>query len=137
MPDWTFLDYVDSQGRNPISIWLDSYQIKTRTQIKAKLVSSFQIANAIGRLTVPRFESLSGQHSDLIAIRFEKRRVAYRVIACYGIEVRKEVWLLAGGTEHNNHYRPPGILETALARRADILFGGGQVTATCLLESNN
>ena len=138
MPAWTFWDYVDAQGRNQIRDWLDSFRNKkTRTQIRSKLVSLFEQANAVGTLTYPRYEKLLGLHSDLIAIRWPRNKIAYRVFACYGNEARKEVWLLAGGTEQNNNYRPPGILETALVRRADILSGKGQVTATCLLEIDN
>lgn len=137
MPDWVFLDYVDSQDRNQIKIWVESFREKTQTQIRAKLVSLFERANAVGRLTLPRYERLLGQYSDLIAIRWERDKIAYRVFTCYGNEVRKEVWLLAGCIERNNRYRPPGILDTALERRADILSSRGQVTATCLLESNN
>ena len=137
MPAWTFWDYVDTQDRNQIKDWLDSFQESTRTKIRSKLVALFAQANAVGRLTYPRYEMLQGQHSELIAIRWERARIQYRVFACYGNEARKEVWLLAGGTERNDNYRPPGILETALTRRADILSGKGQVTATCLLESNN
>lgn len=138
MPAWTFWDYVDAQGRNQIKDWLDSFRNKkTRTQIRSKLVSLFQLPNAEGALKYPRYEKLLGQHSDLIAIRWERNKIQYRVFACYGNEARKEVWLLAGGTEQNNHYRPPGILATALERRSDILTGKGRVTETCLLQSNN
>lgn len=100
------------------------------------MVSIFEIPNAVGFLKLPRYEMLKGQHSDLIAIRWERDKIQYRVFACYGSEARKEIWLLAGGTEHNDNYKPPGILETALARREDILTGKGRVTATCLLNNN-
>ena len=134
---WTFWDYVDAQGRNQIKIWLDSFQRNTRTKIRSKLVSLFEQANAVGQLTYPRFEKLEGEHSDLIVIRWERNRIQYRVVACYGNETRKQVWLLAGGIERNDRYRPPGILDTALEHRAEILTGKGRVTATCLLESIN
>ena len=136
MPAWTFWDYVDAQDRNQIRIWLDSFREKTRTKIRTKLVSVFEIPNAVGYPKLPRYEMLKGQHSELIAIRWERDKIQYRVFACYGSEARKEIWLLAGGTEKNNNYRPPGILETALARREDILTGKGRVTATCLLNNN-
>ena len=134
---WTFWDYVDALDRNQIKNWLNSYQKNTRTKIRSKLIALFEVANAVGYLTYPRYEMLKGQHSDLIAIRWMGNRIQYRVFACYGSEARKEIWLLAGGTEKNDNYIPPGILETALARRADILTGKGRVTATCLLENNN
>lgn len=134
---WTFFDYVDALDRNQIKVWLDSFQKNTQTKIRSKLVSLFEQANAVGQLTYPRYEKLEGQHSDLIVIRWERNKIQYRVFACYGNETRKQVWLLAGGKEKNNHYRPPGILETALVHRTEILTGKGRVTATCLLESSN
>jgi hypothetical protein len=67
----------------------------------------------------------------MFKIKFEKRRVAYRVFACYGPE-RKEVTLLAGAAERNNQYRPPGVFDTAARRRDEILSDRRRVVPTCL-----
>ena len=137
MPTWTFWDYVDANDQNLIEAWLNRFQEKTRKQIKSKLVAIFAMANAEGRLTLPRYEKLQDPYRDLIAIRWERNKIQYRVFGCYGDEARGEVWLLAGGKEQNNQYRPPGILDTALERRANVLQRLSRVRPTCLLENTN
>ncbi len=136
MSTWTFWDYVDARDQSVIEVWLNTFQENTRTKIRSKLVTIFERANAEGRLKEPRYELLQGAYKDLIRIGFELNRIQYRIFACYGDERRGVVWLLAGGKEQNDRYRPPGILDTALERRANILEGVSQVRPTCLLEDN-
>jgi hypothetical protein len=127
---------VDAGGQNLIEVWLTTFPQNVRTKIRSKLVTIFGRANAEGRLKEPRYERLQGASRDLIRIGFELNRIQYRVFACYGDEGRAVVWLLAGGKEQNDRYRPPGILNTALERRANVLQGTSQVRATCLLNNN-
>ena len=125
---------MDANGQNLIEEWLNAFPPKLRTKIKSKCVAIFARANAEGRLTPPRYEKLQNPYTDLIRIGFERDKVAYRIFACYG-KGRGAVWLLAGGKEQNDRYRPPGILDTALNRRASILGGVSTVRSTCLLET--
>lgn len=134
---WTFWDYVDSSGQNAIEDWLNTFRQRTRIKITSKLVAIFERANAEGRLTYPRYETLKPPHNDLIVVRFERDKTQYRVFACYGNQGRGEIWLLAGGQEQNDQYRPQGIRDTAIEHRTRILNRTSQVRPTCLLENNN
>lgn len=134
---WTFWDYVDSSGDNLISQWLNEFREPTVGKIRSRLVAIFQLPNAEGRPNPPRYEVLHGKHNDLIAIRFKINNTQYRVFACYGNKGRGEIWLLAGGQEQNDQYRPQGILDTAIERRTRILNRTSQVRPTCLLENNS
>ena len=125
---WTFLDYVDSNGSNQIETWLESRP----KGVRAKLTAILTIARAERQLSGPRFKVLHGA-GGILEIRFLEGRVAYRPLACYGPR-RGEVTLLAGATKRNNQYRPPGILDTANARWAEILLDRRRVVATCLLR---
>lgn len=136
MPTWTFWDYVDTSGQNLIEAWLSAFPQGVRTKIRSKCVTTFAMARAEGRLRGPRYERLQGAYTDLLRIGFEVNRIRHIIIACYGDEGRGVVWLLAGGREHNNQYRPPGILDTALERRANILRREARVRPTCLLNNN-
>jgi len=134
---WTFLDYVGANGTNRIEAWLKELPPGTRTKVQSKLVWTLNNADALGLPLegYPHFETLQGQYSDLVAIRF-KIRVVYRPLCCYGPR-QGEFTLLAGATEHNNNYRPPGIRETALARREEIRADGRRAVPTCLFEEIN
>lgn len=134
MPTFTFWDYTDSDGQSVIAAWLDTFPDKLRLKIKSKLVTMIQVAWAQQALKEPLFERLTGEaYRDLIAMRFERNKVVYRVFACYGEEARGQVWLLSGGTEKNNRYKPPGVLDTALGHRASIMRNRTLVKPTCLL----
>ena len=132
---WTFLDYVDTSGSNQIEAWLRGLRPNTRTKVRSKLLSIFNNADALG-LEVPHFEKLHGIYSKLVAIRFQVLRVAYRPLCFYGPRTGDGT-LLAGATERNNHYRPAGILDAALGRRADVLADWKRTVPTCLLEEIN
>ena len=126
---WTFLDYVDSDGSNQIEAWLDSLPKPARTPVRARLTGILIMHSVQEQLRPPTFDPLPGRR--MFKITFEKRRVAYRVFACYGPE-RKEVTLLAGAVERNNQYRPPGVFDTAARRRDEILSDRRRVVPTCL-----
>ena len=132
---WTFLDYVDASGSNQIEAWLSKLAPNTRNKVRSKLVWMLNNADALG-LELPHFERLHGRYSELIAIRFEVLRVAYRPLCFHGPR-RGDVTLLAGATEHNNHPQPPGIRDTALERRADVLADLRRAVPTCLFEKTN
>ena len=137
MPHYTFMDYAPG-GRSVIADWLNEYRENIRVQIHSGLVAIIHRAWAVEDLTLPRFEKLKGAHRDLIAVRLERDKVQYRVFACAGVGLPlARVWLLAGGTESNNRYRPTGALETALARRAAIIGNPNLVRPTCLLEETS
>ncbi len=135
MLNWAFLDYVDSSGQNPIRGWLEAYPQNTATKIKSKCLAAILMADAAGVLKYPRFEKLQPPYDDLIRLAIEVEGVAHRIITCYGAN-RYEVWLLACGYEHNTHYTPPGLLDTAHNRRIDMFQGKGRVEPTCLIETN-
>jgi len=84
MPTWTFWDYVDHNGASQIQVWLDAVPTEKREPLRSKLLAVLQGANAVGQLKYPRFEIPEGQYRDLIVIRFNWNKVAYRVFACYG-----------------------------------------------------
>lgn len=141
MPTWTFWDFVDDAGKSEIQKWIDSLPPEKRTPTKSspksKLLAVLEVANAVGELKGQRFEVLERPYRDIIRIGWERGGVAYRVFACYGNTQPPEIWLLAGGTEHNNNYRPPGILDTAMQRRAAILQDRRRVRRTWLLTGTN
>jgi len=134
---WTFLDYVDASGSSQIATWLADLPPSTRLKVRSKLLWVIVNHTALGQpLSPPFFEALSGNHSGLIAIRFQVLGVAYRPLCCYGPRTG-DVTLLAGATEHNYHYRPPGVRDTALARRAEVRADGKRAMPTCLFEEIN
>ena len=134
---WTFLDYVDANGSSQIAAWLADLPPNTRVKVRSKLLSVIVNHGVLGQpLGLPLFEALTGSHSGLIAIRFQVLGVAYRPLCCYGPRTG-DVTLLAGATEHNNHYKPPGVRDTALARREEILADGRRAVPTCLFEEIN
>lgn len=131
---WIFLDYVDRNGSNQIEAWLESLPVGARKPVRAKLTAILIFASMQERLLPPHFEPLPGR--SMFKITFEKRNVAYRVLACYG-PGRKDVTLLAGAVERNDQYRPPGVFDTAARRRAEILSDRRRVTPTCLFGKSS
>lgn len=136
MPTWTVWDYLDGDGISAIQTWLRTFTPKTRESIRSKLVTRFMVANAEGSLKYPGFELLDGQYRHLIEVRFERNKVAYRVLACYG-NVVGEVWLLVGAIEQNDQIRPPGAFDTALSRRATMLNNNMRKGPTCIFKKTN
>ena len=131
---WTFLDYVDSSGSNQIEAWIDSLPSAARTPVRAKLTAILVMGSAQDQLRPPHFEPLHGL--SMFKITFEKRNVAYRVLACYG-PGRKEVTLLAGAVERNDQYKPPGVFDTAVRRQAEIPSDRRRVAPTCLFGKSS
>lgn len=138
MTTWSVWDYSAApDGGSEIQSWLDSFPHKQSEGIRSKLILKFTKAE-VGGFREPDFEVLEGRYHDLIAIRWERDNVAFRVLACYGegADARGEIWLLVGATEKNNKYDPPGIFDSALARRAAILADRRRRVSTCLSQSN-
>ena len=134
---WVFLDYADDSGTNRIKAWLADLPAAVKNKVRSKFLWVIIHHAALGQpLDRDFFQSLVGTHSGLIAIHFTVKGIAYRPLCCYGAR-RGEVVLLAGATEHNDHYRPQGIRNTALARREEVLADGKRAVPTCLFEEIN
>ncbi len=120
LPRWTFLDYVDKNGVNRISEWLQSLPIQARVEFEVLL----DMLRGKSLLTRPETGKLHGELNGLYEFVFRVSNIQYRPIFCYGPETRaREVTILVGATKKNNRFSPPGVGRTAMSRAKEIGAG--------------
>jgi hypothetical protein len=119
---WTFFDYVDRNGVNKISEWLQSIPIGARVEFEALL----DILRAKEILTRPQTGRLEGKCKGLYEFCFKKLNVQYRPLFCYG-PGKREITILIGATKKNSRFIPPNVCRTALKRADEVEANTKQV----------
>ena len=113
MSEWSFRDYLDARGGNPIRAWLDSLPKAAQAKIDARLL----ILEGID-VWPPQYISALKGCDDIYELRIVHSGVQYRPLGCYG-PGQREFTLLLGVVEKG--HLPPMAYRTAQQRRKIIL----------------
>jgi hypothetical protein len=116
MTTWTFYDFLEERGVNPIRQWLDSLPDKARAKINTRIV--FLMAQIVW--PEQYVSSLTGW-PELVGLRVVHANVQYRPLDFYG-PGRREFTIVLGSVEKG--WLPNRILEAADANRKLILAIG-------------
>lgn len=118
MLEWTFLDYRDERGSNPIRQWLSD---RTRVPVKAKAKIDRALLQLAGsRLWVrPGASNLDG-YPGIVEIRVRWMNTQYRLLGFRGPQDR-QFTLLFPATERDDQFDPPNAPGVALARMEIVL----------------
>jgi hypothetical protein len=106
---WTFYDFLEERGVNPIRQWLDGLPVKARAKINTRIL----FMRAIPVWPEQYVSALNGW-PELIELRIIHSNVQYRPLGFYGPEQR-EFTLVLGAIEKGS--LPNRVLETADANR--------------------
>ena len=111
------MDYVDGNGVNRISDWLQILPFEARVKFES-LLDTLKGKDIFG---APQTKILKGNCKGLSEFRFKSGNIQYRPLFCYGPDgAKKEVTILAGAIEKSNRFDPPNICGTALRRKDEI-----------------
>jgi len=115
---YTFYDYINSQGENETLQWLKSIggRGKDRDKLKAKFAVKLLYLEGThpSNWQRPFIDSLSGECSGLYEIRAEFNKVQYRLIGFHNHE-RATGTLVFGAKEIGDKFDPPDTCRRAQA----------------------
>lgn len=112
MSEWTFRDYLDKDGGNPIRDWIDVQPKKARAKIDAWIL----ILSGIS-VWPPQYVSALKGCKNIFELRIIQNGVQYRPLGCYGPGTR-EFTLLLGVVEKG--HLPPSFCKVTQQRWAII-----------------
>ena len=113
---WTLYDYVDGRERNVIADWCRGLQKKDRI----RLVKRMDILGESGHELCPGLAGPVHNSPHLYKIKVNGN-VAVRLLLCKGPWDMDSEYTFLLGTFESDDKLPPGTLEAAEERRADIL----------------
>jgi hypothetical protein len=113
---WTFYDFLEERGVNPIRQWLESLPDKARAKINTRIL--FLMAQMVW--PEQYVSSLTGW-PELVELRVVHANVQYRPLGFYG-PGRREFTIVLGSVEKGS--LPNRILEAADVNRKLILATG-------------
>jgi hypothetical protein len=119
MPEWSFRDYLTTNGTNEIKSWIESLPKAAQAKIDYIL-----LVLRGSRNWPPQYVSALVDWDDIYEIRVVANGVQYRPLGCYGPE-RREFTLLIGAVEKGGKL-PRAALEAAVQRRKIILSDRGR-----------
>jgi phage-related protein len=112
MPLWTFFDYVEKSGRNPIQAWIDRMPDGDRAKVDYRLTQM-----AAMRAPWPEKWISKYRGTELFEFRITGNKVQYRPLGIYWGALRYV--LLAGAIERGDKI-PKSDVETAERRLGDL-----------------
>lgn len=110
MPLWTFLDYVEESGRNPIREWLDDLPEEDRAKIDYRLLQMQAMRPPWPEKWISKY-----QGTELFEFRITGHRVQYRPLGTYWGKLR---YVLLSGAIEKNDKLPTSNVENAERRLA-------------------
>src|ERR1022692_4432665 len=113
MAMWTFYNFLEERGVNPLRQWLDSLPDKARAKINTRIL--FLMAQPIWP---EQYVSALTGWPELVELRVVHANVQYRPLGFYG-PARREFTLVLGAVEKGS--LPIRDLETADANRKLII----------------
>ena len=110
---WSFRDYVEMGGGEPVSKWIDDQPLKVRIKIDLRLL---YLRNE--KVWPEQYISALKAHDDIYELRIVFGGTQYRPLGCHGPGLR-EFTLLLGTIEKGKI--PRHVIKTAEERRKVIL----------------
>jgi|ERR1700675_1773981 len=118
MNQWSFWDYIDERGTNPIASWLGEKRfvpVKARAKIQRILL---QLAGT-ALWTRPLASNLEG-YPGIVEIRIRWMNTQYRLLGFRGQEERQFI-ILVPAVEQDDEFVPLNSPDIALTRMAVVI----------------
>jgi phage-related protein len=112
MPFWTFFDYVEKSGRNPIREWLDGLPEDDHAKIDYRLIQMAAMRPPWPEKWISKYRT-----TELFEFRITGNKVQYRPLGIYWGRLRYV--LLAGAIEKGDRI-PKSDIDTAERRLSDL-----------------
>lgn len=109
---WTFFDYVETSGRNPIRAWLDDLPERDQARIDFRLTQMAAMCPPWPEKWISKYRT-----TELFEFRITGDKVQYRPLGIYWGRLRYV--LLAGAIEKNDKI-PRSDVEAAERRLSDL-----------------
>ncbi len=109
---WTFFDYVEKSGRNPILEWLDDLPVRDQARIDFRLAQMAAMRPPWPEKWISKYRT-----TELFEFRITGNSVQYRPLGIYWGRLRYV--LLAGAIEKNDRI-PRSDVEAAERRLSDL-----------------
>jgi hypothetical protein len=119
MTQWSFWDYIDERGTNPIASWLmdkRSVPVKARAKIQRILL---QLAGT-PLWTRPLASNLDG-FAGIVEVRVRWMNTQYRLLGFRGPEKEKQFTILVPAVEQDDEFVPLNSPSIALTRMAAVI----------------
>jgi hypothetical protein len=115
MPIWTFVDYVEASGRNPVAELISE---EVPTVAKAAIDDRFLRMAGMKRWPDKWVSTIKG-YPGILEARIPYNKVQYRPLFMYSLVVRWQIVLLSGAIEKGKI--PKSTLDTANDRRQELI----------------
>jgi phage-related protein len=112
MAIWTFFDYVEVSGRNPVREWLNGLPDEDQAKIDARLLQMAGMAPPWPEKWISKYHG-----TELFEFRITGNRVQYRPL---GIYFGKMTYILLAGAIEKGDKIPKRDVETAVQRLANL-----------------
>jgi len=113
MAIWSFVDYVEASGRNPVAEWLaEDVPPEARTAINNRFLQMRGTAR-----WPDKWVSDYVGYPKILEARISLNKVQYRPLFMYSTSVQRQIVLLVGAIEKGGKLVPRSAMATADARR--------------------
>jgi len=109
---WTFLDYVEISGRNPIRDWLNGILEEDQAKIDARLLLMMAMPPPWPEKWISKYRG-----TELFEFRITGKKVQYRPL---GIYFGKMTYIILAGTIERGDKIPKRDVETAVQRLSNL-----------------
>lgn len=119
---WTFYDWVDRHGANPIDDWLEGESDEVRMVFNSTLKEAQKRKNHLEWLCFKRFiKGKKFEEERIWELQFRANRREYRLLGRFDGQMRAIVF--CGCYHKGSVYTPKDALETALRRAKELAAG--------------
>jgi len=119
MYSFTFYDYIEDDGTNAITAWLDARGPKAKARFNA-IIARLR-ATPKGQWTRPCVDTLDGECTGLFEIRAKVKGVQLRLLGFHHEGPDKEVTLVFGAVEKSNRFVPLSTCQQAQRRKQNAM----------------
>jgi hypothetical protein len=113
MNEWTFMDYLDDRGTNPIRDWLND---RRQVPLKAKAKVDRILLQLTGtRLWVRPLASNLDDYPGIVEIRIRWTNIQYRILGYRG-PLDRQFTMLFPALEKDDQFQPLNAPEIAVSR---------------------
>jgi hypothetical protein len=112
---WTFFDYLEVGGTNPVREWINAQPKAARLKIDKRIEYMENTLN-----WAPQYFSAIRGYSGIYELRIICQNVQYRPLGCFGPN-DKEFTLLIGASEHGDQIIPRNAFGIAESRMGIVL----------------
>ena len=125
-PVWTFWDFVNETGANPVKNWYKALSPAAQAQVDALLKNVCRVEKPINWIGFKGFLKGKYRREKIWELAFFADKRQYRILGKFG-ESKKQAILLCGCYHKQQVYSPADALDTAYKRSTALSEGKGRL----------